>query len=910
MSQMGKNVIKLVALVFAAAVVVVGITEVAVEAIPGDVLRTAIIDANAQCSGSSGSALTVVSGGKAGFPKIPVLLVTSCVPAAGSPPNLYLLNPSDSLIAGINYNAKLVKQLPTVFPASPPANSLPGNLGWEALALRSDKADLLACGTNGAGQTVLWSVDFSPFNTISDGTATFLGNGPSGSNCNAIAWDATDKTLYQTPAAGPGVCDGSLGSTCNVFHSMENGSPLTSIPSGCTTPISGLGVAGTSLFVSCEAFEGLSTVRQVYKVDGTTLVQPFSGPTADPAGLPDDPTTFASQYKELLWTLNAASPQFQALEIPGGTIGQRTGAPVPFPGVGSGATACPDTGDNDGDGLLNCWENGGLWSDGQPGISYQGIYDGNIAHRDVVLCVTNPPVPTAGFQFPPTCADKDHPDIFVEIDYMLNHYPDLTALGQVMDVFRLAPTPPGSVRLHIQLDEQIPHNDTTALVPCTVPATAGQADFDSIKANRYPTGGPFVGGFGTAVERNALTTTNPNVLNAKALAFRYGLFVHNLTGTGNTSSGCSEIGGNDFVVSLGSWGSVLVQGVQHNAGTTDQQAGTLLHELGHTLGLRHGGGDNVNCKPNYVSVMNYTRQFSSPTSRPLDYSRGAYGVCVPGGTIPSGGVCPAGTVIGLDKSSLGEGAGINGTAASQSGVKVAWGPPVLGKVAVGSASISPTGASVGIDWNRDTTISGSDNQDINQTTSASGGCPANQGTGPNGTILEGFNDWANIVFNFRGSLDFGDGSREGFEQTNIVDDSEIKLETALALSRWVIDLKPNDPNNTIVRSVTQTVGVAIFSQNDNSVPPKVDPNALTVDSTTLVLRGTGGKTWVVPVKKNDQGTPQCNDRDVNMDGLTDRVCDFQIPANTIDLSETKVVLEGTTTTGAAVLSSDSIRVLP
>ncbi|NUP00044.1 MAG: DUF11 domain-containing protein [Nonomuraea sp.] len=31
----------------------------------------------------------------------------------------------------------------------------------------------------------------------------------------------------------------------------------------------------------------------------------------------------------------------------------------------------------------------------------------------------------------------------------------------------------------------------------------------------------------------------------------------------------------------------------------------LMHELGHNLNLRHGGDDGVNCKPNYVSVMNY-----------------------------------------------------------------------------------------------------------------------------------------------------------------------------------------------------------------------------------------------------------------------------------------------------------------
>lgn len=54
-----------------------------------------------------------------------------------------------------------------------------------------------------------------------------------------------------------------------------------------------------------------------------------------------------------------------------------------------------------------------------------------------------------------------------------------------------------------------------------------------------------------------------------------------------------------------------------------------MHELGHNLGLHHGGDDEVNKKPNYLSVMNYTFQTvgllfaSKPVSqtRSLDYSR-------------------------------------------------------------------------------------------------------------------------------------------------------------------------------------------------------------------------------------------------------------------------------------------------
>ena len=33
-----------------------------------------------------------------------------------------------------------------------------------------------------------------------------------------------------------------------------------------------------------------------------------------------------------------------------------------------------------------------------------------------------------------------------------------------------------------------------------------------------------------------------------------------------------------------------------------------MHELGHTLGLGHGGNAVPNCKPNYLSLMNYVFQ--------------------------------------------------------------------------------------------------------------------------------------------------------------------------------------------------------------------------------------------------------------------------------------------------------------
>ena len=57
--------------------------------------------------------------------------------------------------------------------------------------------------------------------------------------------------------------------------------------------------------------------------------------------------------------------------------------------------------------------------------------------------------------------------------------------------------------------------------------------------------------------------------------------------------GEGEIGGNDFI--------------SHN-----RDPGTLMHELGHNLKLEHGGSNSDNCKPNYLSVMNYNLQAGIP----------------------------------------------------------------------------------------------------------------------------------------------------------------------------------------------------------------------------------------------------------------------------------------------------------
>jgi hypothetical protein len=90
--------------------------------------------------------------------------------------------------------------------------------------------------------------------------------------------------------------------------------------------------------------------------------------------------------------------------------------------------------------------------------------------------------------------------------------------------------------------------------------------------------------------------------------FHYLLFGYSQSANGaGGSSGYAEIFGNDFLISMGNWGLQTTPGENLNR-LINQQASTIMHELGHNLGLRHGGDEDLNDKPNYWSVMNYTYQ--------------------------------------------------------------------------------------------------------------------------------------------------------------------------------------------------------------------------------------------------------------------------------------------------------------
>ena len=238
--------------------------------------------------------------------------------------------------------------------------------------------------------------------------------------------------------------------------------------------------------------------------------------------------------------------------------------------------------DADGDSLLDRWETEGLDYD----------LDGGV---DLDLAALG--------------ASPSHKDLFVEIDYMSGaghrHRPLDSALADAVKAFAAAPVPNPDGRIGITL-----HRTVGDAVPEVEDILFGQRgpdprdDFQDLKDIH----------FGTAGDRASR-------IRQKALrqVYRYAIYGHDYQMTG--SSGVGEIAGDDFMVTLGSWDS---DGLRAGGGRRTVEAGTFVHELGHTLGLRHGGGDDVNHKPNYLSVMSYSFQLGQFwPARPLDYSRGA-----------------------------------------------------------------------------------------------------------------------------------------------------------------------------------------------------------------------------------------------------------------------------------------------
>lgn len=266
--------------------------------------------------------------------------------------------------------------------------------------------------------------------------------------------------------------------------------------------------------------------------------------------------------------------------------------------------------DTDCDQIPNSWETGGL--------NIKPDANGHIEIISGVLTADN----KKEIDFVALGANPNHKDVFLEIDLMQDHTLWSSAINNVINAFARAPisyhnSPGLGITLHY--DASLTDNTITHTV-CTDMST--WTTFYNIKRDNI----------GKLSERNDVS--NKDMYKAARInTFHYGLFIHDQCNAPG-SSGTAEMPGNDFVISLGASGWGNPNG-GHIEGSSKQQESTIMHEIGHNFDLKHGGGGStghINCKPQYLSVMNYPYQFEFPdgyrnwpvpigTTSSIDYSR-------------------------------------------------------------------------------------------------------------------------------------------------------------------------------------------------------------------------------------------------------------------------------------------------
>jgi uncharacterized repeat protein (TIGR01451 family) len=482
--------------------------------------------------------------------------------------------------------------------------------------------------------------------------------------------------------------------------------------------------------------------------------------------------------------------------------------------------------DADGDGLWDDWETTGIDTDG----------DGNV---DLDL-------PSLG-------ANPQHKDIFIEIDWMdctaagsdcamgdtHNHRPSQAAINAVIQAFANAnvPNPDGvnGIALHIDVSNRIAHQNVLNINGLCFSGGAGIGSFDAVKGD--------AANFGAA--------------NPRRFAYHYALFTHRQAAN-STVSGCGELPGNDFQVSLGGWnagaGDTDGDGVaDQDVGTVAQQTGTLIHELGHNLNLQHGGGDSVNRKPNYLSAMNYAFQMSGIPPTDPDGAAGPLQ-----GRVDYSGVALA----NLTETALNEPAGIgDGTdntafrcpnfnsATAAGNAAIDWDCDVPANATENNITNDINGdricVNAGNNGARNTNPAGddvvlgtaiADGPDRTCNTAAAGDDGQVRAVGnAQAAVLTGYNDWGSIKYDFQTTGSFDDG-----EHLALADVREITYEEFLELSSADLTLSKAGAPDPILTGSDIVYSITVENKGAAQAQQVVVTDDLPSNTTFVSCASTGG----------------------------------------------------------------------
>ena len=308
----------------------------------------------------------------------------------------------------------------------------------------------------------------------------------------------------------------------------------------------------------------------------------------------------------------------------------------------------------------------------------------------------------------------------------------------------------------------------------------------------------------------------------------------------------------DFTAPSGS-GELLIRGL------------VFMHELGHSLGLRHGGFENVpQQKPNHLSVMSYrynngklkqVEPDGSETESIFDYSDGSR---------------PDLNVANLPENLL----------LDEEPWQVTFVCPDL-PITRGSEGI----ANAPIDWTCDgqfDDVCGVDATCILDCTrwSNSKECIGTELA----TVLKDYDEWNNL--DFRGGVT---GLSIDVPPTRVPPLDERPEGAPLALT---IDVKPGSDENPVNIKSRGVVPVALLAG------PELDVAWIEVNTIAFGPTGT------------EASAERCAVEDVNQDGLDDLVCHFRTQQAGLSAGVQQVVVRASLVSGLAFVGTDSIRLVP